>query len=145
MKNPLYIFSFLISFFLGSPSLTFAQGLEVEQAVPEDFVEPERQYDHIVDDLVADCKKCSENDKSRECAYCDGIITGASTVLGMLEFGKSFCPPGNIDTNMARNAFRRWDLDKEKKDPSVMQLQAIQGLVMGLQESFPCNKNTGTQ
>lgn len=93
---------------------------------------------YSTDDLNYDCIKCAEDEKGSECIYCDGLLTGASTVLGMLEYEKSFCPPNDLDTRMVRNAYRRWYIDTSKTNRTMKNWHAVQGVVQAMKDSFPC-------
>ncbi|NDF11628.1 MAG: hypothetical protein EB060_02280 [Proteobacteria bacterium] len=107
-----------------------------EQAAPEKSPDQKgRAYN--INDLVYDCIKCSSDEKSDECIYCNGLITGTASTLAVFEMGKSFCPPVNMDTKLARNMFRRWAHGhKSNEDP------AVAGIIASLQESFPCDKKS---
>ena len=132
-------------------SLSFsvlAQGtlsVEEAEAIPQEEAEAipqeEVRFDFTVRDLNYDCKKCAPDPKGHECIYCNGVLTGASTVLGMLEYDKTFCPPETMDTRMVRNFFRRWVIRKSKKDPEIINMRAVKGLVMAMQETFPCQQD----
>lgn len=88
--------------------------------------------------LIHDCKVCSTDADADECIYCDGVLTGAASVLGMYEINMKFCPPLDMDTHMVRNFFRRWALTEGNKDPSLKDMPAVQGVVASLIHSFPC-------
>ncbi len=131
------LLAFLLLFTFSSGAM--AQGTlvieEAPQGVPQ---EDKNSSDYSVDDLIFDCKKCVEDVKSPECIYCDGMLTGAAQVLGMYEYGKTFCPPAEMDTVMTRNFFRKWALYEGRRDPAAMQLHAVEGVVKAMQATFPC-------
>lgn len=133
---------FLLTFFLiifAFPAQAQFE-LSVEEAPEPITQEEERRFDFTVDDLEFDCKKCVNFPKGHECVYCNGVLTGASAVMGMLEYGKTFCPPNNLSTDMVRNFFRRWLLREGNRDPSLRGIHAIDGLVRSMRYSFPCEQ-----
>lgn len=118
------------------PFSVVAQGMSITTS--PDGMPQEQQDVFSVEDLVEDCKKCVSDEKGRECAFCDGTLTGAATVLGMLEYERTFCPPTDMDTNMVRNFFRKWALDEGNKDPLLLAMPAVPGVVAAMKFSFPC-------
>lgn len=123
------ILSFIIIFSLGV-------GFSAEAAVQK----KQKGRAYSIQDLIYDCTKCSTDEKSSECIYCNGLLTGAASTLAMFEIKKSFCPPANLDTHLTRNMFRRWAKDHPAKDDP-----AVAGIIASLQSSFPCKNPPAAQ
>ncbi len=105
-----------------TPALTQAQ-----EAAPGGFT---------VADLVHDCKFCSEDQKSSECIWCNGILTGTATTLGMVDNWKTFCPPQDLDTHRVRNMFRHW----AKDNPDQKTAPAVEGVITAMKTIYACGR-----